>query len=543
MNLHRTQPAHTPPAPRPTAAPAVLAGAARPGARSADLTGAAVDSRNRSTAPSVAAPGQARSRSDVAARPKADAPVDANRYPRRWAALAVLAVAQFMVVLDASIVNIALPGMGTGLHVGASALTWVITAYVLTFGGLLMLGGRIADLRGRRATFLTGLAGFAIASGAAALATSAGMLIAARAVEGSAAALMSPAALSLVTTLFTGSERAKALGVWGAVAGTGGAAGVLLGGVLTGTFGWPSIFFVNLPVAAVVAAGALRFVPGGGRTGGRVDLPGAVSLTAGLASIVYGLSQGNDKGWASTTVLAALAAGAVLLATFVAIQRVVAHPLVPLRIFRLRTVTSANLVMATVGSATVGLFFFLSLYMQQILHYSSLKAGVTQLPLAMSIVTAASLAPKLAARIGIRTVLVTGLLLLAAGLGRLSTAPVAGTFAGAILGPALLVGTGLGLAFVAVNVVAAAKVPSADAGLAGGLINTAQQIGGAVGLAVLSAVAAGRTGAVPTAVAVNHGFQAAFTGAAAIAAGAALLAAVFIPRVETPTEPTQAMAL
>ena len=477
-----------------------------------------------------------------APRPEPETGADADRYPRRWAALAVLAVAQFMVVLDSSIVNIALPGIGTGLHMSASALSWVITAYVLTFGGLLMLGGRIADLRGRRATFLAGLAGFAAASGVAALATSAGMLITARAVQGSAAALMSPAALSLVTTLFTGSERHKALGVWGAVAGTGGAAGVLLGGVLTGAFGWPSIFFVNLPVAVVVAIGALRYVPGGGRTDGRVDLPGAVSLTAGLAAIVYGVSQGNAKGWTSPAVLAALTGGAVLLVSFAAIQRVVSQPLVPLRIFRLRTVTSANLVMLIVGSATVGLFFFLSLYMQQILHYTPLKAGVTQLPLAVSIIVAASVAPKLSARLGIRTVLVTGLLLLAAGLAWLSKAPVSGTFAGAILGPALLVGSGLGLAFVAVNVVAAAKVPAADAGLAGGLINTSQQIGGAVGLAVLSAVATSRTGTSTTATAINHGFQAAFTAGAAIAIVAALLAAVITPRVDTHTEPTPATA-
>ncbi|MFJ2193813.1 MFS transporter [Kitasatospora sp. NPDC087861] len=456
---------------------------------------------------------------------------NSSPHPRRWAALAVLAVAQFMVVLDSSIVNIALPDIGTGLHMSAPSLSWVVTAYVLTFGGLLMLGGRIADLRGRRSTFLTGLVGFATASAVAGFASSAGMLIAARAVQGSAAALMSPAALSLVTTLFAGSERPKALGVWGAVAGSGGAAGVLLGGVLTGTLGWPAIFFVNLPVAAVVAAGALRYVPRSSGTGGRVDLPGAATLTAGLALIVYGLSQSHDSGFGSPLVLSALGLGAVLLAAFVATERAVAHPLVPLRIFRLRTVTSANAVMAAVGATTVGLFFFLSLYLQRVLHYTPLKAGLSQLPLALTITAAAWLAPRLAARTGVKTVLVTGPLLLTAGLGWFSTASVHGTYAGDVLGPALLVGAGLGLSFVSINVTAAAKVAPSDAGLAGGLINTTQQVGGAIGLALLSAIATSRTAtAGPTLASVNSGYQAAFLTAAAIAAAAALLAGLIAPR-------------
>lgn len=455
---------------------------------------------------------------------------DSPPYPHRWAALAVLAIAQFMVVLDSSIVNIALPNIGTGLRMPAPSLSWVVTAYVLTFGGLLMLGGRIADLRGRRTTFLAGLVGFATASAVAGFASTAGMLIAARAVQGSTAALMSPAALSLVTTLFTGSERPKALGVWGAVAGSGGAAGVLLGGVLTGTFGWPAIFFVNLPVAAAVAAGALRYVPRSSGTGGRVDLPGAATLTAGLASIVYGLSQSHDSGFGSPLVLTALGLGAVLLAAFVATERAVAQPLVPLRIFRLRSITSANAIMAAVGATTVSLFFFLSLYLQRILHYAPLKAGLSQLPLALTITAAAWLAPRLAARTGIRTVLVTGPLLLAAGLGWFSTASVHGTYAGAVLGPSLLVGAGLGLSFVSINVTAAAKVAPGDAGLAGGLINTSQQVGGAIGLALLSAIATSRTGTGPTIASVDSGYQAAFLAAAAIAAAAALLAGLIAPR-------------
>ena len=465
------------------------------------------------------------------------APGDAP-HSHRWAALTVLAVAQFMVVLDSSIVNIALPDIGSGLHMSASSLSWVVTAYVLTFGGLLMLGGRIADLRGRRGTFLTGLAGFATASAVAAFAPTAATLIAARAVQGSAAALMSPAALSLVTTLFPGSERPRALGVWGAVAGSGGAAGVLMGGVLTGTFGWPAIFFVNLPVAVAVAVGALRFVPKGSGTRGRIDLPGAATLTLGLASIVYGLSQSHGKGFTSPLVLSALGIGAALLAVFIATERVVAQPLVPLRIFRLRTVTSANAVMAAIGAATVGLFFFLSLYLQQILHYTPLRAGLSQLPLALTITTAAWLAPRLAARTSIKTVLVTGPLLLAAGLGWFSTAPVHGGYTSDILGPALLVGAGLGLSFVSVNVTAAARVAPGDAGLAGGLINTTQQVGGALGLALLSAVATSRTGTSPALASINSGYQAAFLAATAIAAVAALLAALIAPGRSLPTAGT-----
>ncbi|WP_055586243.1 DHA2 family efflux MFS transporter permease subunit [Peterkaempfera griseoplana] len=459
-------------------------------------------------------------------------------YPRRWVALGVLAVAQFMVVLDSSIVNIALPDIGTGLHMAASSLSWVVTAYVLTFGGLLMLGGRIADLRGRRATFLAGLIGFGTASAVAAFAPTAGILIAARAVQGAAAALMSPAALSLVTTLFPSRERSKALGVWGAVAGCGGAAGVLLGGVLTGAFGWPSIFLVNLPVAAAVTAGTLRYVPAGTGTRGRIDLPGALTLTTGLASIVYGLSQINAKGITSPLVLSALGLGALLLAAFVATERAVTQPLVPLRIFRLRTVTSANVIMAAVGAATVGLFFFLSLYLQQILHYTPLKAGLSQLPLALMIITAATLAPQLAARTSTKTLMVTGPLLLATGLGWFSTAAVHGSFAGDILGPSLLVGAGLGLSFVSVNITAAEKVAPADAGLAGGLINTTQQIGGALGLALLSAVATRHTGTSPTLASINSGYQAAFLAGTAIAAAAALLAALIAPRRGRSTQET-----
>ncbi|WP_043182681.1 MFS transporter [Streptomyces sp. NRRL F-5123] len=458
--------------------------------------------------------------------------------PRRWAALSVLAVAQFMVVLDSSIVNIALPDIGTGLHMAPSSLSWVVTAYVLTFGGLLMLGGRIADLRGRRATFLTGLIGFGAASAVAACAPAAGTLITARAVQGAAAALMSPAALSLVTTLFPGKERAKALGVWGAVAGCGGAAGVLLGGVLTGAFGWPAIFLVNLPVAAAVAAGTLRYVPAHAGTRGGIDLPGAATLTTGLASIVYGLSQVDAKGTTSTLVLSALGLGALLLAVFVAIERAVAQPLVPLRIFRLRTVTSANAVMAAIGAATVGLFFFLSLYLQQILHYTPLQAGLSQLPLALMIIVAAGLAPQLVARTGNKTLMVTGPLLLAAGMGWFSTASVHGSFAGTILGPSFLVGAGLGLSFVSVNVTAAAQVAPADAGLAGGLINTTQQIGGALGLALLSAVATHRTGTTPTLAGINSGYHAAFLAGTAIAAAAALLAALITPRGDRPAQET-----
>ena len=462
-------------------------------------------------------------------------------YPRRWQALALLAIAQFVVILDASIVNIALPDIGRGLHMQPSGLSWVIDAYLLTFGGLLLLGGRGADLFGRRAVFLGGLLAFSAASLADGLAPTSSALIAFRAIQGAAAAAMSPAALSIVTTMFgPGPDRAKALGVWGAVAGSGSAAGVLLGGVLTSAFGWPAIFFINVPVGIVAAALTPRLIPAIRPAAGitrRVDLPGAILVTAGMAAVVYGLISGADAGWTAARTLIALPVGVALLAVFVVVERRSRYPLMPLRIFSLRTVSSANTVMILIGAAVVSLFFFLSLYMQQVLGYTPLVAGLTQLPLAITLIGAAGTAPVLIRVIGRKATLAGGLAVVAGGLGWLALIPVNGTFTGAILGPSLLIGVGLGLAFVPINAIAVADVSDRDMGLASGIINTTQQVGGAFGLAVASALATARTtpllehAAYGTArvAALASGYQVGFAASAAFAAIAALITVLTVP--------------
>jgi EmrB/QacA subfamily drug resistance transporter len=464
----------------------------------------------------------------------------ASPYRRRWQALTLLAVAQFVVVLDASIVNIALPAIGHGLHMQPGGLSWVIDAYLLTFGGLLLLGGRAADFFGRRAVFLAGLLAFTAASLADGLAPAGGALIAFRAIQGAAAAAMSPAALSIITTLFgRGPERARALGVWGAVAGSGSAAGVLLGGVLTDTLGWPAIFFINVPAGVIAAALTPRLIPdlrpGGPRP--PVDLPGALLGTGGLAAIVYGLISGSANGWTAAQTLIALPAGVALLAAFIAVEHRSRFPLMPLRIFRLRTVTAANAVMLLMGAAIVSLFFFLSLYMQQVLGYTPLAAGLTQLPLAVILIGAAGAAPALIGAVGRKGTLAGGLFLLSGGLAWLAQAPAAGTFAGAILGPSLLIGVGMGLAFVPANAIAVSGVGDRDTGLASGLINTTQQAGGALGLAITSALAAARTapllqhaaGEAARLAALTSGYQAGFAASAALAAIAAGITAIAVP--------------
>ncbi|HEY7262547.1 MAG TPA: DHA2 family efflux MFS transporter permease subunit [Trebonia sp.] len=467
--------------------------------------------------------------------------VSQRTYQRRWQALSLLALAQFVVILDATIVNIALPAIGRGLHMQASELSWVIDAYLLTFGGLLLLGGRAADLLGRRRVFLGGLLAFSAASLADALAPTGGALIAFRAIQGAGAAAMSPAALSILTTLFPqGPERARALGVWGAVAGSGSAAGVLLGGVLTQAFGWPAIFYINVPVGIVAAVLTPRLIPPlrpAEVTRARIDLPGAVLVTGGLAAVVYGLIQGSEAGWSSARTLVSLAVGAVLLALFVVVEHRTENPLVPLRIFALRTVSSANTVMLLTGAAIVSLFFFLSLYMQQVLGYTPLKAGLTQLPLAVVLIAAAGAAPALIAAIGRKVTLAAGLAVLAGGLAWFTQVPVAGTYAGSILGPSLLVGIGLGLAFVPINAIAVSGVADGDTGLASGVINTSQQAGGALGLAIASAVATAQIAhLLPQAAtapdrlaALTSGYQMGFLASAAFASAAALVTLIAVP--------------
>jgi EmrB/QacA subfamily drug resistance transporter len=448
---------------------------------------------------------------------------------RRWIALVLLSAAQFLVVLDASIVNVALPSIGRSLHFSEQNLQWVVNAYVLVFGGFLLLGGRAADLLGRRRVFMAGLVLFALASLAGGLATSEGALIAARAVQGLGGAILSPAALSIVTTTFPeGSERNKALGIWGAVAGSGGAVGVLLGGVLTDSLGWEWVFFVNVPIALGAALLAPRLIDES-RSQVEVrtfDAAGAVTVTAGLSLLVYTMVEATDVGWGATRTIVLLALSVALLAAFVVIELRSRAPLVPFRIFRSRSLTGANVSGLLIGASLFSMFFFVSLYMQQVLAFSPLKSGFSYLPLALTIIVSAGVASQLVERFGFKPILVFGMVLVAIGLLMFSGVSADGSFASDVLPASLVAAAGLGFSFVPVTIAAVSGVRDDDAGLASGLINTSQQVGGALGLAVLSTIAISRTndvmaaahgarGALPGAL--TEGFQSAFTAGAGFA--------------------------
>jgi EmrB/QacA subfamily drug resistance transporter len=432
---------------------------------------------------------------------------------KRWIALALLCVAQFVVVLDASIVNVALPTIGEALNFSESQLPWVVNAYVLTFGGFLLLGGRMADLLGRRRIFMGGLILFALASLAGGLATNSGQLIAARAVQGLGAAILSPAALSIVATTFRdGAERNRALGIWGAVAGSGGAAGVLLGGVLTEGLGWEWVLWVNVPIGIAAAAIAPSLIAETRDEGGvrHFDVAGATTITLGLSALVFGLLDAERAGWGSAQTIGTLAASALLLAAFVAIERRSRAPLVPFSIFRIRTITGANIVGILVGASLFSMFFFISLYMQQVLGYSPIHAGLSYLPLAVSIIISAGVASQLVTKVGFKPILAIGMALIAAGLVWFSQISVHGSFLADILGPSLLAAVGLGFAFVPVTIAAVSGIEDREQGLASGLINTSQQVGGALGLAILAAVANSIIGSSHDPVVLTEGFQSAF---------------------------------
>jgi EmrB/QacA subfamily drug resistance transporter len=448
---------------------------------------------------------------------------------RRWLALALLAAAQFVVVLDASIVNVALPSIGTDLKFAQDDLSWVVNAYTLFFGGFLLLGGRLADLLGRRTIFMAGLVVFALASLAGGLATSDLWLVIARAVQGLGAALLSPAALSIVTTTFAeGAERNKALGVWGAVAGSGGAAGVLLGGVLTDALSWEWVLFVNVPIGigAALLAPVLLAESRSDSEHRSFDIAGAATVTAGLSILVYALVDAESAGWGSTQTIGLLALAAVLLAAFVGIESRARGPLLPLGIFRLRTLSAANGVGLLIGMSLFSMFFFLSLYMQQVLGYDAMKAGLSYLPLALTIIVTAGVASQLATRLGFKPVLMGGMLLVAAGLVWLSRVPADGTYLADLLGPMIVAGAGLGFAFVPVTIGAVAGTKPHEAGLASGIINTSQQVGGALGVALLSTVAFANVNEFrPDPVALTSGFGDAFLVGAGFALTGFLLAA------------------
>jgi EmrB/QacA subfamily drug resistance transporter len=451
-------------------------------------------------------------------------------------ALALLAMTQFVIVIDASIVNVALPSIGRALSFSQSDLSWVVNAYTLTFGGFLLLGGRLADLMGRRRMFILGLILFSVASLAGGLAQSEGWLIVARGVQGLGGAIVSPAALSIITTTFAeGAERNRALGVWGAVAGAGGAAGVLLGGVLTSGLSWRWVLFVNVPIGLICATLAPRLLPESrNEEGGRsFDILGAVSVTAGLMLLVYALVDTTNVGWGSSATLTKLAGAVVLLAAFVVIERRQEHPLVQFSIFRLRTLRGANIVGLLTGMSLFSMFFFISLYLQDVLHDSALTAGISYLPLAVLIILSAGLASQLVNRFGYKPILIIGQLCIAGGLLWFSRVSASGSFGSDVLGPSMLAAVGLGFSFVPVTIAALTGTRPHEAGLASGLINTSQQIGGALGLAILATVADSLTkskihsGTHPL-TALSEGFGRAFTVGAGFAVAGAILTAVLI---------------
>jgi EmrB/QacA subfamily drug resistance transporter len=462
----------------------------------------------------------------------------ANAARAKNLALALLAMTQFVVVIDASIVNIALPSIGRALKFSQDDLSWVVNAYTLTFGGFLLLGGRLADLMGRRKMFMLGLVVFSLASLLGGLAQSEPWLIAARAVQGLGAAIVSPAALSIITTTFSeGAERNRALGVWGAVAGAGGAAGVLLGGVLTSGLSWRWVLFVNVPIGVACALLAPRLLQESRseEENRSFDIPGAVTVTAGLALLVYALVDAVNVGWGSSATLLKIAGAVVLLIAFLAIERRSRAPLMPFSIFRLRTLRGADTVALLIGMSLFSMFFFISLYMQQVLHYSALKAGLSYLPLAIAIILSAGAASAGVTRFGFKPVLVTGMLFVAGGLFWFSRVPgTGGTFVANVLGPSILAAIGLGLSFVPVTIAAVTGTRPHEAGLASGLVNTAQQVGGALGLAILASIANSRTkdlihgGQHNAAIALTKGFERAFLVGTGFALAGALLAAVLI---------------
>jgi EmrB/QacA subfamily drug resistance transporter len=411
--------------------------------------------------------------------------------PHRWQALALVCVAFFMTILDVSIVNVALPSIKSSLHVSDNTLQWVLIAYTITFGGFLLLGGRAADLLGRRRMFMIGVAIFSAASLACGLANTIGVLIAARAVQGVGAAIVSPATLSIITTTFEeGSERNKALGIWGAIGGSGAAAGVLFGGILTKYAGWQWIFFVNVPIGALVLALTRPIVRESRIAGLRgFDAGGAVTITSSLALLVYTISKAPQVGWSSGRTIGLLIASAALFVAFLVIETRSSSPIVSFDIFRIRTVTGANVCGLFLGVVVFSNFFLLTLYVQQVLGYSALKTGLTFLATAGTVVLVAGISQALVTRIGPRPVLAVGLALITGGMLWYTQIPVKGSFVTHLLPGYLLVGVGMAFSFIPTSIAALAGVEPQEAGLASGLINTAQQIGGALGVAIAATVA------------------------------------------------------
>ena len=449
-----------------------------------------------------------------------------------------------MVVLDVSVVNVALPSIRGALGFSEQDLQWVVNAYTVTFAGFMLLGGRAADLLGRRRVFVAGLALFGLSSLLGGLADSQGVLIVARAIQGLGGAVIAPASLSILTATFEeGAARNRAVGAWGAMGAGGGAAGVLLGGVITDVLGWRWILFINVPIGLVAALLTQRYIAEG-RAEGRTrnfDLAGAVSATLGLSVLVFGIVRTDVTGWGSAETLGLIAAGVVLLAVFVLIEGRFAHaPLMPLRIYASRTLSASNVIVLLLGAAMFGMWFFLSLYLQQVLGYTPIEAGLAFLPMTLAIGTCSMLSSRLVRRVGAKSMLIGGMSLLAVGLLLFTDVSVGGSYLGNVLAPSLLVAVGMGLSFVPVTITAVAGVAPREAGLASGLVNTSRMFGGALGLAILAAIATARTnsdlhhslaGAHSTQVALTDGFALAFIVAAGFAVVGVLVAALALPKV------------
>jgi len=445
-----------------------------------------------------------------------------------------------MVILDVSIVNVALPSMRGSLHFSQTGLQWVVNAYTLTFAGFLMLGGRAADLLGRRRVFLAGTALFALTSLACAVASSRGLLIGARALQGIGGAVISPASLSIITSSIPeGAERNRGLGVWAAMGGLGAASGALLGGLLTQLFGWPAIFLINVPLGALVVMLGARVLVEGRREDidRHFDVAGALLVTLGLVGVTFGIVRTEAFGWGSAQAIGPVAAGAVLLALFVLVEaRFARVPLVPISIFRLRALRAANMIVVLMYAALFSMWFFLTLYMQQVLHYDALGAGIAFVPLTLGVVTGSTLAPRLIARSSVRVVLTGGMLSASTGLVLLTGVRPGGAYLLEVLPGGMFCTVGMGLSLVAATIAAVQGVPRAQSGLASGLLNTSRLIGGALGLAVLGTIADSYSGqqvraAVPALSALTDGYQLAFAiGATFCLAGAVAAVVLLRPR-------------
>jgi EmrB/QacA subfamily drug resistance transporter len=440
-----------------------------------------------------------------------------------WVVLVVVCLAQFMVVLDATIVNVALPHIQTSLGFTEASLQWVINAYTLVFAGFLLLGGRAGDLLGRKRLFLIGLVIFTVASFLNGISTTSGMLIGFRALQGLGAALISPAALSIISTTFAeGKERARALGVWAAIAIGGASVGLVLGGALTQAFSWRWIFFVNVPVGILTFLAALRLVPESKDEHAHhsYDIAGAVTVTGGLMVLVYGLVNSALHGWGSTVTIISFVASAALLTGFVLIEQRSAEPLVRLSIFRVRSLLTANLSMFLAFSGMFAMFFFNTLYIQKVLGFGPLKAGVSFLPFTAGVMVSAGLASAFAPRIGVRPIAAAGMVLTILGLLLFARVPVDGSYASDVLPGMILSSLGMGAIFMPLTLVATTGLRNEDQGLASGLFNTSQQVGGALGLALLTTIAASHTSNPSSAASLVHGFHYAFLGAAGLVAAA-----------------------